>query len=481
MRPGAGKAGPLPMPARQPSSLSMRLGLTVSLMGAGLVLLLATLAYLALTHELGKLARESLDNKLTQIQHSLTSDLKTADIAARPHSLLDLVMGHDNLHLRILAVDRQAPPLLDIGSQPLEPLPAALNGADSPAFLDWADSRGRPLLSASRLLPLGSGEQVRVVLSLDRQNDQALLSAYLRSTVIILPLLLLLIGIGAWWLVQRGLLPLQQFSRVAAQITTQDLTHRLSQDNLPRELAELAHSINFMLHRLDGGVQQLAQFSDDLAHELRSPITNLMGKAQVTLSRERPPEQYKQVLESSLEELERVTRIVSDMLFLAQVSHPASQVSFQPVALEEEARRVMELFALSAEEKHQALSLSGSGWVHGDRLMIQRAISNLLSNAIRHGPRQAAISLQVEELAAGVALTVSNSGAGIAQAHLPHLFERFYRVDSSRSRAEGGTGLGLAIVRSIMNLHQGQTDVSSQPDGLTEFRLVFRRRPLTGS
>lgn len=150
--------------------------------------------------------------------------------------------------------------------------------------------------------------------------------------MIALPLLLMLIGIGAWWVVQRGLAPLQQFSRVAAKVTTQDLTHRLSPDNLPRELAELAHSINFMLHRLDGGVQQLSQFSDDLAHELRSPITNLMGKAQVTLSRERPPHEYKAVLESSTEELERLTRIVSDMLFLAQVSHPASQVAFEEVS-----------------------------------------------------------------------------------------------------------------------------------------------------
>ncbi|AZC30935.1 heavy metal sensor histidine kinase [Pseudomonas chlororaphis] len=462
-------------PQRTASSLSMRLGLTVSLMGAGLVLLLATLAYLALSHELGSLARESLDSKLEQIRHTLTSDLKTGDIAARPHSLLDLVMGHDNLHLSIFGADPQAEPLLNIGNRNLEPLPVALTQPESPAFLDWLDSAGNRLLSTSSLISLRNGEQVRVVLSLDRANDQALLSAYLRSTVIALPLLLMLIGIGAWWVVQRGLAPLQQFSRVAAKVTTQDLTHRLSPDNLPRELAELAHSINFMLHRLDGGVQQLSQFSDDLAHELRSPITNLMGKAQVTLSRERPPHEYKAVLESSTEELERLTRIVSDMLFLAQVSHPASQVAFEEVSLGEEARRVTELFALSAEEKHLGISLSGDGLVYGDRLMIQRAISNLLSNAIRHSPRASSISILVEEHDSSVSLSVGNPGAGIPEQHLAHLFERFYRVDSSRSRAEGGTGLGLAIVRSIMNLHQGRTEVSSVPGSFTLFRLVFTR------
>ncbi len=174
-------------------------------------------------------------------------------------------------------------------------------------------------------------ERARVLLSLDRSDDEALLSAYLRSTVIALPLLLILIGMGAWWLVQRGLAPLQQFSRVAAQVSTQDLTHRLALDNLPKELGELAQGINFMLHRLDDGVQQLSQFSDDLAHELRAPLTNLMGKAQVTLSRERPSRGVPRPgLESGTEEMERLSRIVSDMLFLAQVSHPAARAGFAP-------------------------------------------------------------------------------------------------------------------------------------------------------
>ncbi|MQA54080.1 heavy metal sensor histidine kinase [Pseudomonas piscis] len=453
-------------------SLSMRLGLTVSLMGAALVLLLATLAYLSLSHELDTLARKSLQSKLEQIQHSLISDLKSSDLAARPHSLLDLVMGHDNLRLSVLASDPLAPPLLDVGGGQ-QPLPRALKETKGSTYLDWNDNSGSQLLSASQPMPMRNGEQVRVVLSLDRSNDQALLSAYLRSTVIALPLLLGLIGIGAWWLVQRGLLPLQQFSRVAAKVSTQDLTHRLNLERLPRELAELGQGINVMLQRLDGGVQRLSQFSDDLAHELRSPISNLMGKAQVTLSRERPPEEYKAVLEASIEELERVTRMVADMLLLAQVSQPASQARFARISLRVEACKVMELFALSAEDKQLELQQSGDAWVLGDRLMIQRAISNLLSNAIRHSPAKGRIQLRVEQQLQAVSLTVSNPGPGIAACHLPHLFERFYRIDSSRTRAEGGTGLGLAIVRSIMNLHDGHAEVSSVIDGQTEFRLVF--------
>ncbi|OYU04351.1 MAG: two-component sensor histidine kinase [Pseudomonas sp. PGPPP1] len=455
------------------SSLSMRLGLTVSLMGAGLVVLLATLAYLALTFELEKLARKGLESKMEQIQHSLAQGLDTRAIRARPHALMDLVMGHDNFYLTIVATAPDDRVLLSVGAKPQEPLLTTYAHRETLGYLNWEDSFGNQVLSASSLMRLASGERVRVLLSLDRMDDQALLSAYLRATVIALPMLLILIGMGAWWLVQRGLAPLKQFSQVAAKVTTQDLTHRLAVDNLPFELGELAQGFNVMLKRLDAGVQQLSQFSDDLAHELRAPLTNLMGKAQVTLSRQRPPDEYKAVLESNTEELERLARIVSDMLFLAQVSHPAARASFMPVSLADEAQRVMELFALSAEDKQLSLTLSGDAQVHGDRLMIQRALSNLLSNAIRHSPQGAHISLLVEAYDGHASISVSNPGAGIEAHHLPHLFERFYRVDSSRARTEGGTGLGLAIVRSIMILHQGQAEVRSLPGGFTLFRLVF--------
>ncbi|NWC51639.1 HAMP domain-containing protein, partial [Pseudomonas tolaasii] len=338
------------------SSLSMRLGLTVSLMGAGLVLLLATLAYLALTNELEKLARKGLESKMEQIQHSLALGLDANRIRSRPHSLMDLVIGHDNFYLTIVGTAPDNSVLLSVGAKTQEPLLTDFAPRETLGYLNWTDNFGNQILSASSLMRLGNGERVRVVLSLDRMDDQALLSAYLRATVIALPLLLILIGMGAWWLVQRGLAPLKQFSQVTAKVTTQDLTHRLSVDNLPKELGELAQGFNVMLDRLDAGVQQLSQFSDDLAHELRAPLTNLMGKVQVTLSRQRPAEEYKAALESNTEELERLGRIVSDMLFLAQVSHPAARASFATISLADEARRVMELFALSAEDKQLTLT-----------------------------------------------------------------------------------------------------------------------------
>jgi two-component system heavy metal sensor histidine kinase CusS len=194
----------------------------------------------------------------------------------------------------------------------------------------------------------------------------------------------------------------------------------------------------------------------------------------VTLSRERPPAEYKAVLESCTEELERITRIVSDMLFLAQAGQPASVASFESLNLKDEASRVVDLFCIAAEDKLIGISLSGeAGVILGDRLMVQRAISNLLSNAIRHSPRGSNISLVISRQRGYVVLSVGNPGIGIPSQHIPHLFERFYRVDSSRARAEGGTGLGLAIVDSIMALHQGSVEVTSELAKYTVFRLLF--------
>ncbi|WP_166358616.1 heavy metal sensor histidine kinase [Pseudomonas akapageensis] len=450
--------------------LSLRLGLTVSLMGAGLVVLLATLAVLALNRELNMRVERNLEKKMEQLQHNLSVNVTADDPSLRTHALLDLVMGHDNLNLTIIGL---LPAPLSLGTAIDGRQLAPLAPRQQLSYRSWTDSDGNRWLTAAQLIRRQSGEPLGVLLSANRADDQQLLGAYLRSTVVALPLLLLSIGVGAWWLVQRGLLPLRQFRRVAARVSAQDLSHRLCVEKLPQELSELAHGINFMLNRLDSGVQQLSQFSDDLAHELRSPISNLMGKAQVTLAKDRPAEEYKAVLESSIEELKRVTWIITDMLFLAQVSHPAALVPFEKVALGDEVQRVADLFVIAAEEKQIHLQVIGQATVAGDRLMIQRALSNLLSNALRHSPPGARIGLEIEQHAECFAVAVSNDGAGIAAEHLPHLFERFYRVDDSRSRLEGGTGLGLAIVRSIMEVHRGRAEVTSVPDGLTVFRLVF--------
>ncbi|ARU87493.1 heavy metal sensor histidine kinase [Pseudomonas sp. M30-35] len=457
----------------KPISLSMRLSLSVALTGAALVISLASLAYIALTHQLELLARQNLDSKLEQIQHDLSVGMTLDKVANSPHVLLDSVTGHDNLNLTIFIAKSNASHLLSIGREDFDPQLSRINVKEVKTYHAWTNRSGNKMLTVSIAMPLADGNTVRVLLSSNRVADQALLSAYIKVAIITVPLLLIFTGVGAFWIVRRGLSPLRKFRQTAALTSTQDLSHRIPVDNLPTELSKLADSINIMFNRLDNGVQQLTQFSDDLAHELRTPITNLMGKAQVTLSKTRTTEAYKATLESCTEELGRISRIVTDMLFLANVTQPAALLDLETVDLNYQTGLLVELFSFSAEEKQIDLRITGNGSAYGDRLMIQRAISNLLSNAIRHSPVGSQIDISISAENENTLLTVYNPGPGIPEQHITHLFKRFYRVDPDRSRVLGGKGLGLAIVSSIMQLHGGTVGVSSEVNGLTQFSLIF--------
>ncbi|KPW31543.1 Heavy metal sensor histidine kinase [Pseudomonas amygdali pv. mellea] len=458
----------------KPTRLSTRLGLTVTALIACLVLVMEMLAYAAISRQLDLRAEDSLNEKFAQIEHSMSEGfLGIEDIVQYPHTLRDQIIGHDSYSLMVLDAGNPRQQLMMVGNEEGRNLPVPEADHIPQGFQELQSVHGHKILMGYREIHLKTGQDILVRLSMDRESDSTLLHAYLKSTFLILPVILLLVGFGAWWVVRRGLRPLGAFRKVTALISARDLSHRMKVKGLPDELRDLAHAVNFMLHRLDGDVQQLAQFSDDLAHELRSPMNNLMGKAQVTLSRPRPSEEYKQALESCTEELERMSRMISQMLFLASVSQPAAPLPVEVIDLREEADKVAELFSSSAEERDITLQVQGNAKATGDRLMIQRAISNLLSNAIRHGLSGSVITITLATHADEVSLAVRNAGDGIDAEHLPRLFDRFYRVHVSRARQQGGTGLGLAIVRSIMSLHEGQVTVESEPGHFMTFSLIF--------
>jgi len=457
----------------RPFSLAVKLGFKVGLMSAALLLLFATFGYVMVSQALERNSRMDLEVKMAGMTHNLSAITSIADVNPDAHQLVDLVMGHNNLYVSIFESGQTQTPLLSIGSKAVNLEVHKFKPTEQVKQHEWRDSTGRPLLSASRVMNLGDGTEVSVFMTMDQSANQALLDALLTWALMVSPLILLLILAIGWWTVRRGLLPLTKFLRIASKISTESLDHRLPTKGMPAELKKLGDGINIMLMRLDDGVQQLSQFSDDLAHELRAPLSNLMGKAQVALTRERSLPEYREVLESCTEELDRMSRMVSDMLFLAQVSHPASMVEFENVCLLDEIQRVCDLFSITAEEGEIQLQLTGNGVVRGNQIMIQRAISNLVSNAIRYCPRGRTVYVKVQRGANGTTLSVGNPGRGIAKEHQVHLFERFYRVDKSRARNEGGTGLGLAIVHSIMGLHQGSASVEVTDQNFTWFHLNF--------
>jgi two-component system heavy metal sensor histidine kinase CusS len=280
--------------------------------------------------------------------------------------------------------------------------------------------------------------------------------------------------LGAW-AARSGLRPLRRMSAVARGVSAQSLNARLPEENMPPELAELANSFNAMLGRLDDSFQRLSAFSADIAHELRTPLSNLLTHTQVTLTRPRPIEDYREALHSNLEELQWMAQLVNDMLYLAKADHGLLTPKREPLELAQEADLLLEFFAPLAEDARITLSREGSARVEGDRNMLRRALSNLLNNALRFTPAEGEVRVRIVEQAKGLTLTVENSGEGIDGPLLPRLFDRFYRADPARQEGSNEhAGLGLAITQSIVRAHGGQIRCESG-NGWTRFVIDLPR------
>lgn len=283
-----------------------------------------------------------------------------------------------------------------------------------------------------------------------------------------------LIAILATWLaVHQGHAPIRRISREMRKIGSDQLHIRLEPEAVPTELVELTTSFNGMLERLENVFRRLSDFSGDIAHELRTPITNLKTQTEVALSQARSVEQYREVLYSNLEEYERMAKMLSDMLFLAQADNNLLKPELVKIDLPAEMRNLFDYFGAWAEEREVSLELVGPQvCTLGDRLMIRRALSNLLSNAIRYTPAGCIVTAIFGVESAHIRICIQNPGPAIPSEHIAHIFERFYRPDASRQRSGEGAGLGLAIVKSIVEAHGGKIRARSTADA-TVFEIVL--------
>lgn len=281
---------------------------------------------------------------------------------------------------------------------------------------------------------------------------------------------LMLLG---WFAAWRGLRPVQKMAKVTEGISAQHLSERLEVNNTPTELKSLAIAFNDMLDRLETAVGKLSDFSSDLAHEIRTPINNLMTQTQVCLSRSRDITTYQEVLFSNLEEFEHLARMVSDMLFLAKAEHGLHRANLQQINLVKEVTILFDFYDAIAAEKGMSLEQTGQGSVEGDPSMLRRALSNLLSNAIKYGKSNSVIKVKCQKNNDITELTIENESSPLSQEQLSRLFDRFYRTDVSRQRVEEGTGLGLAITKSILDVH-GATIQANYENRHIIFKVIFK-------
>jgi len=482
------------------AQISLAIALTSILLVAGSGLMITRLA----ARELREVGELVMFGNLALVREDLAdAGFDMARAPARLVKRMDLQRG--DLHMALLNQQRQVIAASERFEIPLAALPAkALSVDELPAGIEQADVRalGQALGPLTSVWKAPDGRSFRVLLARIPVPMATLAGQDARSVLVVFAyeltqarefvkhevkifIITLLIGtliaasIG-FWMARRILVGPKKLAAAANRISARPMTERLSVAHTPTELVESTEAFNRMLDRLEGAFRRLTEFSSDLAHDLRTPINNLLGEAQVALAKPRSAAEYRAVLESAVEDYERISRLIENMLFLARADDPQTATNRLWIDLHRVLERGRGYFEMLAEERGVTLALEMQGaepvWqqVWADETMLIRAVGNLMSNALRYAPRGSSVIVSTRlHDGGGCTLEVSNQGEPIAEEHQQRIFERCFRVDASRAGSATGSGLGLAIVKSIMDLHGGTASVISGPGRPTAFRLWF--------
>jgi two-component system, OmpR family, heavy metal sensor histidine kinase CusS len=451
-------------------SITLRLTLLFAAVSTTVLLVLGLLVGVLVEDHFEDLDMELLGGKLELVRHALAGVAAQDDLARLPGQLDAALVGHHGLSVRIWSGDGAI--LYASALAGFSPETAHAPEIGGPVRRSGRDGKTLRILTGEAAVNLPGSRPAVVEVATDLAHHEMFMASFRTALWTTVGLAALASGLLGWAVARRGLAPLRDISRDAASITANRLDRRLPSEAIPEELAEVARTLNAMLARLEESFRKLSDFSSDLAHELRTPLSNLLTETQVTLAKARTAGEYEDVLVSNAEELERLARTISDMLFLAKADNDLAVPNPEPVDLREQVEGLLSFYEALAEESGVRLAVEGRATVRGDPLMLRRAIGNLLSNALRHTPRGGRVAVRLAGLGEGTAtVAVENTGETIPPEHLPRLFDRFYRVDPARRQSEGA-GLGLAITRSIVRAHGGEVSVRSA-GGLTTFELVL--------
>ncbi|MDF3055357.1 MAG: cusS [Gammaproteobacteria bacterium] len=297
-----------------------------------------------------------------------------------------------------------------------------------------------------------------------QSTDLLFISAECHRKLIIVLLLSSFVTIFlGYWVARTGLNRMREFANSMEKMSAQSLHERIDPKEWPSELNLLINKFNALLNRLHTSFVQLSQFSSDIAHELRTPLQNLMCMTEISLSQNNLSEPCQQLLEKHMQEYYFLSKLIENLLFLARSDQKQLLLQKEKVAIHEEIRSLFDYYQGIAEEKNIQLSCEGQALVYADSLLLKRAFSNVISNSLKYTPENGSISVQIQVCSLWVTVSITDTGIGIPEEHLLKICDRFYRVDQSRSRNSGGFGLGLALVKSIIELNQGSVLISS-PD-----------------
>jgi two-component system heavy metal sensor histidine kinase CusS len=315
------------------------------------------------------------------------------------------------------------------------------------------------------------GQAYTLQVAQDRSSDEQVEKNFALLLIVVLAVGVLASALIAIIVTQRGLRPLREMTQSLGRIGPDHLKEHIGSAGWPRELQPLTIAFDEMLQRLDDSFTRLSQFSADLAHELRTPIANMLGEAQVALTRDRTAAEYRETIESSVAECERLSRIVDNLLFVARVDAAREPIARKQFDARAAIEKIAAFYQTVADDRHVTITCSGNGQIYADPDLFERAVGNLLDNALRFTAEHGSIRIAVSKHNSDFEVAVSDTGYGIAPEHLPRVFDRFYRAESSRS--SDGAGLGLALVKSIVDLHGGSAKIDSEIGRGTTVKLTF--------
>lgn len=391
--------------------------------------------------------RNALADKEMQVRHLLSYTAEMSDAKALRHRIDDFLIGHQDMTLTLRRTDGT----LFYGG--VEKVP------------DHENANLR-MLKFAVPAPIADGANLYAELRLDTRDDRLLLSRIGLTMLAAALIGMAVISVGGYVLVQRGLRPVRDLIAQTRQLAADTLHKRLDGSSQPEELKPLVVQFNELLARLERAYDQMEGFNADVAHELCTPLATLISGTELALRKARGAEELRDVLGSNLEDFHRISGIVQDMLFLSRADRGALARRIPVASMAALAQRIADYHEADLADAELRLEIAGDAQGEFDDALLQRALSNLLSNATRYAQPQTAVRVEIQELDGQVRLLVTNRGGTIDSEHLPRLFDRFYRADPSRSDAVRNHGLGLAIVAAIARMHGGEPLADSK-DGVT--------------
>jgi two-component system heavy metal sensor histidine kinase CusS len=463
-------------------TLAFRLTAWYVLAGLALVVFTSASLYFVLVTELKKSTDLFLADKIHVLRTMLRERPDDWDGLREEIELESAARRYQQFYIRLL--DERNVPLLTTPEM-AEQLDLSQLTAQTQSRPERAESmlgrNGRLFFVMSAAANIGRSAQTDTVqIAIDISQQELLLARYRYRFWLVLLGTLAIFPLVGYQIARRGIRPLREMARTTRHISSTNLRERIQPEGYPSELASLASTFNKMLDGLEESFERISRFSADIAHDLRTPVNNIRGEAEVALARARTVDEYREVLGSCLEEAVRLSDLIGDLLFLARAESPLAHLHRESVNVGELLSGIREYYEAPAADRGVSLSAvvpNEPVIAQLDRTLLQRAVGNLVSNALAHTPPGKSVVLGASVEPAAVRIDVSDAGVGIPPGALPRVFDRFFRVDESRSQASGGTGLGLAIVQSIMLLHGGNVEIASKVGQGTQVTLRVPASP----